>query len=107
MRFRIRSPQRDVTADAKRIALVEQSMQKAIADAESEKKGLGQRIEKQRGHASALMGNEIYGNLEREPEAAKLLDGAEEELSRGLARLRELNAHLEHLHWVLAVLLKQ
>jgi hypothetical protein len=106
MRFRIRSSQRDATADANRLAPIEQSIQKAIADAEAEKKGLKQRIEKQRGQASMSMGNEVYGDLEREPDAEKSLSKAEKDLSQGLARVRELNAHLEHLHRVLAVLLK-
>jgi hypothetical protein len=106
MRFKIRSSQRDVTADASRIALIEQSILKAIADAETEKKGLSQRVEKQRGKASVLMGNEIYGDLERDPEAEKSLNYAEQELSRGLVRIGALNAHLEHLRRVL-VLLKE
>jgi hypothetical protein len=107
MRFKTRSSQRDEDADANRIASIEQSVRKAIVDAEVEKTGLNLRMDKQRAQASVMMGNEIYGDQERDPDAEKLLTNAEREMSRGLARIRKLNAHLDHLHVVLAALLEQ
>lgn len=54
-----------------------------------------------------MMGNEIYGDSERDPEAEKLLTDAESEMSRALKRTRELDAHLQHLCEVLAAVQKQ
>jgi hypothetical protein len=107
MRFKTRSSRRDEDSNANRIASIEQSIRKAIVDAEVEKTGLNRRIDKQRVQASVMIGNEIYGDLERHPEAEKLLTDAEREMLRGLARIRELNAHMDHLHGVLAALLEQ
>jgi chromosome segregation ATPase len=105
MRFRIRSSQRDLNADAKRLAAIEQAILKAIADAETEMKGLTRRINAQRAQASILMGNGIYGEEDREPESEKQLAGVEEEMSRGTERVRSLNAHLQHLQGMLSTLL--
>ena len=107
MLFKTRSAQRDQGADANRLASIEQSIRKAIADAEAEKKGLSHRLEKSRSQAAVMMGNEIYGDSERDPEAEKLLTDAESEMSRALKRTRELDAHLQHLCEVLAAVQKQ
>ena len=106
MRFRIRSSQRDSNSDASRIAAVEQSIRGAIAGAEAEKKGLGQRLSRYRTEASLAMGNSTYGNEDRDPEDEKLLSGIEAQMSEALARMKALDAHIEHLNGVLSLLLK-
>jgi hypothetical protein len=95
--FKTRSPQRDQSADVNRVASIEQAIQRAISEAEKEKAGLTRRLDKSRHQASLTMGNETYGDLEREPESEKLLADAEKEISRAVERSRQLTAHLNEL----------
>lgn len=105
MPFRLRSSVRDESADLGRLGAVERALLDAIAEAESEKKGLKRRLELARARASALLGNETLED--REPKNEQMLVQAENELIAGEKRIRQLAAHLEHLARVLCLLKQQ
>lgn len=104
MRFRIRSSLRDETADASRIEMIERSVLKAVADAESERKGLDRRLETERTRLSMLMGNELFDYQEREPRQNQLLGKVERAFEEAEARRRQLTVHMAHLRRVLELL---
>jgi hypothetical protein len=72
---------RDQSADAGRLSAIEQSILKAIADAEAERKGLARGT--------------------RDPKTEQLLQQAEEDLMAGQKRGNELAAHIGHMGRVL------
>ena len=104
MRFRIRSARRDESSDAKRLGSIERSIRNAISDVESEKDGLARRIKGARDRASVYVGSDASEYLDREPSAEQELSASEHELISAAKRVRQLNAHLAHLHRVLDVL---
>lgn len=104
MRFRICSSARDESTDADRLGSIERSVLSAIGDAEKEKKGLKRRLERAKASASTLLGNDTFEYRDREPENEQLLVEAEHNLIAADRRIRQLDAHLEHLHRVLDLL---
>lgn len=104
MRFRLRSSERDESTDARRLSSIERSVLSAMSEAETERKGLRQRLDTARGRASLLLGNETFGNLDREPKSEQLLLEAERDLMAGERRIHQLSAHQEHLRKVLDLL---
>ena len=104
MRFRFRSARRDESSDAKRLGSIERSIRNAISDVESEKVGLARRIKDARDRAAVSVGNDASEYLDREPSAEQELSASENELVSAAKRVRQLNAHLDHLHRVLDVL---
>jgi hypothetical protein len=104
MRFKVRSLGRDDSADARRLGLIERSVLTAIAEAESESKGLEGRVEVARNRAASLMGTEQVDYLDRDQKTEKMLTDVEQQLIAGGNRIRQLNEHLEHLRRVLELL---
>jgi hypothetical protein len=104
MRFKVRSPVRDQSADARRLSSIEQSILKAIADAEAERQGLAHRLEGARGSAAALLGTDVSDATTRDPKSEQLLQQAEQDLVAGQKRISELAAHIGHMSQVLNVL---
>ena len=104
MRFRFRSARRDESSDAKRLGSIERSIRNAISDIELEKDGLARRIKDARDRAAVSVGNDASEYLDREPSAEQELSASENELVSAAKRVRQLNAHLDHLHRVLDVL---
>jgi hypothetical protein len=104
MRFRVRSPARDQSADAGRLSSIEQSILKAIADAEAERKGLARRLEAVRAHAAALLGSDASDYGTRDPKSEQLLQQAEDDLMAGQKQVNEPAAHIGHMGQVLDVL---
>ena len=104
MRFRIRSTKRDESSDAKRLGSIERSIRNAISDIESEKDGLARRLKDARDRAAVHVGSDASEYLDREPSAEQELSASENELVSAAKRVRQLNAHLDHLHRVLDVL---
>jgi hypothetical protein len=104
MRFWVRSSKRDESADASRLGSIERSILNAIADVEKEQRGFKKRIEEARGRAAILMGNETFGELDRDKQSEQLLQASEQALIAASNRMRQLAAHLEHLQRVLGVL---
>ena len=102
--FRIRSPRRDERTDASRFTSIERSIRNAIAEVESEKDGLQRRIKDARDRAAMLVGNETFGYVDREPEKEQELSNSEQALMSATGRVKQLDAQLEHLQRVLAVL---
>jgi hypothetical protein len=104
MRFRIRSARRDESSDAKRLGSIERSIRNAISDVETEKDGLARRLKDARDRAAVYVGSDASEYLDREQSTEKELSASENELISAAKRVRQLNAHLEHLHRVLDVL---
>src|ERR1700722_14090868 len=107
MRFKVRSLGRDNSADARRLGLIERSLHTAIAEAESESKGLERRVEGARNSAASLMGTEQVDYLDRDQKKEKMLSDLEQQIIAGGNRIRQLNEHLEHLRRVLELLTKK
>ena len=101
MRFRVRSPARDQSADADPLSSIEQSILKAIADAEAERNGLARRLEAARGRAAALLGSDTSDYGSRDPKSEQLLQQAEDDLMAAQKRVNELAAHIGHMGRVL------
>ena len=95
---RFRSRERDLRSDVERLSIVEQAVNRAIADAESELVGLGKRLEDARARAAFLYGDVIDGETERDRESNELVDSAERFLVRGERRREELTSHFEVLY---------
>ena len=104
MRFRLRSLARDESADARRLSAIERALLDAIGDAELEKSGLSRRLEIERGRAAALLGNETPEHPDRDAKSERMLVGAGQNLIAGQKRVRQLDAHLEHLGRLLDLL---
>jgi hypothetical protein len=92
MRFRVRSPARDRSADAGRLSSIEQSILKAIAEAEAERNGIARRLEAARARAAVLLGSDTSDYGTRDPKGEQLL---------------QLTAHIGHMGQVLDVLKRQ
>jgi hypothetical protein len=101
MRFRVRSSARDQSSDAGRISSIQQSILKAIADAEAERNGLTRRLEAARGRAAALLGSDTSDYGSRDPKSEQLLQQAEHDLMAAQKRVNELAAHIGHMGRVL------
>jgi hypothetical protein len=104
VRFRIRSSEREESADANRLCSIERAITGAIAAAESEEEGLTRRLETARRHASMLIGNETFENLERDRATELLLAGSEQEFLAAANRIRQLTEHRAHLNRILQAL---
>jgi len=104
MRFKFRSPQRDESADARRLNSIRRSLSRAIDEAIFEKEGLQRQINAARQQASLLLGNQTSEYHDREPESEQLLLEAERNLVAGERRIVELKAHLDHLAQLLQLL---
>jgi hypothetical protein len=104
VRFRIRSPERDQSADADRLRSIERVITGAIAAADSEEEGLTRRLEAARRRASLLMGNEPHENLERDRATERLLADSEQEFLAASKRIRQLREHRAHLRRILQAL---
>ncbi len=104
MRFKLRSSARDDSADAGRLSSVERALLDAIAGAESEKKGLQRRLDNARARASALLGNDTFGDRDREPKSEQLLQQAENDLIAAGRRIHNLTDQIEHFGQVLDLL---
>jgi hypothetical protein len=97
MRFRVRSPVRDQSADAARISSIERSISEAIADANAERNGLARRLDAARARASILVGTDTSDYETRDPKNERLLQEAEDDLVVGQKRVNQLTAHIEHM----------
>ena len=62
------------------------------------------RIKEARDRAAVYVGSDASEYLDREPRAEQELSASENELVSGAKRVRQLNAHLDHLHRMLEVL---
>jgi hypothetical protein len=93
--FRFRSPERNRENDNRRIALILKTVRSALADAESEAKGLRARILKAR-QSSIFLVERIDG---RQPEPTRDLElrGLELRLLTAESRLAELKDHIAAL----------
>jgi hypothetical protein len=97
MRFRTRSAKRDQATDMQRLESIERVVARAIAEAEAERAGLEKRYQSAQVRASMLVGNDTYGDLDRDDKTEALLTSSEREFCAAGTRLRALSSHVEHL----------
>jgi hypothetical protein len=73
------------------------AIDRALADAESERTGLANRVEDARSRAAFLYGDVIDGEVEGDRKSTAKIVDAEQLLVRGELRREELEAHFEIL----------
>ena len=94
---RFRSRERDLRSDVERLSTIEAAIDRAIADAENELSGLGNRLDDARSRAAFLYGDVIDGEVESDRKSTAMVDEAERFLIRGELRREELASHFEVL----------
>lgn len=105
--FRVRSLKRDGDTDRQRVDIVMSAIEAALHAAESEQKGLNQRVEEVLARAAVTLGNASDEYLDREP-----LDGHHqnlfgEEISNGQKRLQSLADAISHFKFLRAAVLSR
>ena len=95
---RFRSKERDLRSDVERLASIQIAVDRAVADAESERMGLATRLEDARSRAAFLYGDVIDGEVDGDRKSTALIADAERFLVRGERRREELEAHFAVLH---------
>lgn len=93
---RFRSRERDLRSDVDRLATIETAIDRAIADADNELVGLGNRLDDARSRAAFLYGDVIDGEADNGKSTA-MVEEAERFLVRGERRREELARHREVL----------
>ncbi len=94
---RFRSKERDLRSDIERLSTIQQVVERALSDAESEAQGLAARLEDARSRAAFLYGDVIDGAEEPDSKQSALIQEAERFLVRGEKRRDELGAHADFL----------
>jgi chromosome segregation ATPase len=94
-RFRFRSPERDRESAERRLELIQRAVRAAIADAESESKGLRGRVAKTRMSVASLHA-QVEGR-ETDPACRAELSNLEHALLTGERALAQLEDHLTAL----------
>ena len=102
--FRVRSPERDSRADSIRLGKIERLVRQAIAAAEAERTGLERRLADASIRTSLLMDNDASDYGDRDQAAERRLADVEGQLVAAASRIRQINAHIEHLARVLEAL---
>jgi hypothetical protein len=105
--FKVRSPRRDDDTDRERVEAVMNAIEAALQAAESEQKGLNQRVDEVLARAAVTVGNASDEYLDREP-----LDGYHqnlfsEEISNGQKRLKSLADTISHFKFLRAAVLSR
>jgi len=94
--FRARSSTRDKATDAARVASVAKSIDDALASAQAEHAGLGQRVTDAIARAAITAGNDSDEYLDREPANTALQNQLNADIANGERRLRELEVSIGH-----------
>jgi hypothetical protein len=90
--FQFRSPDRDQETDRRRFALVQKAVRSAVADAETEVKGLRTRIAKARMSLTTILAQIEDGDAD--PARRAELNNVEQRLLAGERRLTQMKEHL-------------
>jgi hypothetical protein len=105
--FKVRSPQRDDDTDRKRVEIVMNAIEAALQAAESEQKGLSQRVEEVLARAAVTVGNASDEYLDREPLDDHHQNLFSEEISNGQKRLHSLADTISHFKFLRAAVLSR
>ena len=100
--FKARSADRDAETDRSRVGPILSAIETAIAATETERSGLGQRVQDVLARASVTFGNDTNEYLTREPpdnDHQRLLSA---EILNGQRRLDELSVMVTHLKFLKA-----
>lgn len=106
-RFKIRSPDRDEDTDRQRIEAVMNAIETALSAAESEQKGLNERVENVLARAAVTGGNESDEYRDREPLDDYHQGLFNQEIAKGQARLQSLASMITHLKFLRAAVLSR
>jgi hypothetical protein len=105
--FKVRSPQRDEDTDLQRVEGVMNAIEAALQAAESEQKGLNERVEEVLARAAVTVGNASDEYLDREPLDGHHQDLFSEEISNGQKRLKSLADAITHFKFLRAAVLSR
>lgn len=105
--FKVRSPQRDDDTDRQRIDIVMNAIETALHAAESEQKGLNQRVDEVLARAAVTVGNASDEYLDREPLDGHHQNLFSEEISNGQKRLQSLADTISHFKFLRAAVLSR
>jgi hypothetical protein len=105
--FKVRSPERDEDTDRQRIQTVMNAIETVLNAAESEQKGLNQRVEDVLARAAVTVGNASDEYLEREPLDTHHQGLFSEEISSGQRRLKSLADTITHFKFLRAAVLSR
>ncbi|MBI5128560.1 MAG: hypothetical protein HZA66_03895 [Rhodopseudomonas palustris] len=98
--FKARSSTRDKATDAARVASVAKSIDDALASAQAEHAGLGQRVTDAIARAAITAGNDSDEYLDREPANTALQNQLNADIANGERRLRELEVSIGHFKFL-------
>ena len=105
--FKVRSPERDEDTDRQRIQTVMNAIETVLNAAESEQKGLNQRVEDVLARAAVTVGNASDEYLEREPLDTHHQGLFSEEISSGQRRLKSLADTITHFKFLRTAVLSR
>ena len=105
--FQVRSSQRDEDTDRQRIETVMNAIETVLSAAESEQKGLKQRVEDVLARAAVTVGNASDEYLDREPLDTHHQGLFSEEISNGQKRLKSLADAISHFRFLRAAVLSR
>jgi hypothetical protein len=105
--FKVRSLRRDGDTDRQRVDIVMNAIEEALHAAESEQKGLNQRVEEVLARAAVTVGNASDEYLDREPLDGHHQNLFSEEISNGQKRLQTLADAISHFRFLRAAVLSR
>ena len=105
--FQVRSSQRDEDTDRQRVETVMNAIETVLSAAESEQKGLKQRVEDVLARAAVTVGNASDEYLDREPLDTHHQGLFSEEISNGQKRLKSLADAISHFRFLRAAVLSR
>ena len=105
--FQVRSSERDEDTDRQRVETVMNAIETVLSAAESEQKGLNQRVDDVLARAAVTVGNASDEYLDREPLDTQHQDLFSEEISNGQKRLESLANSISHFRFLRAAVLSR
>jgi hypothetical protein len=105
--FKVRSPERDEDTDRERIQTIMNAIETVLGAAETEQKGLNQRVEDVLARAAVTVGNASDEYLDREPLDNHHQGLFSEEISNGERRLKSLADTIGHFKFLRAAVLSR
>jgi hypothetical protein len=102
--FRVRSADRDLEGDRRRVAAIMAAIEDAINEAERERAGLSRRVEDVLARAAVTLGNDDDEYLHREALDSHHQDLFDAEIMHGQKRLKELGTAIAHFRFIKAAM---
>jgi hypothetical protein len=98
--FQARSPERDAARDHDAVRSVAAVLDQVLAQAETERAGLKNRIDTVLAQAAIVGGNDIDDYVTRDEDRAKMLRDSDAEIRRGEERLKVIEQNLAHFQFL-------